>query len=233
MDKYLKTADNDWYRQRVFGAIILALAAFALIFLRLIYLQVIMGDEYRRLSVNNSIRLQSIEPPRGVICDRNGKVLVDNRPSFDVNIILKDARPFEKTLNKLAEHLDVPPQELISKVSKSNGISSYKPVLLKQDIGRNALATVEGHKYDLPGIAVNVKLRRHYLNLQSAAHLIGYLSEINSGELDSGDYPGRRRGDLIGKFGAEKAYENFLRGTRGGRQVEVNANGHVVRVLKT
>jgi penicillin-binding protein 2 len=233
VDKYLKTADNDWYRQRVFGAIILALAAFALIFLRLIYLQVIMGDEYRRLSVNNSIRLQSIEPPRGVICDRNGKVLVDNRPSFDVNIILKDARPFEKTLNKLAEHLDVPPQELISKVSKSNGISSYKPVLLKQDIGRNALATVEGHKYDLPGIAVNVKLRRHYLNLQSAAHLIGYLSEINSGELDSGDYPGRRRGDLIGKFGAEKAYENFLRGTRGGRQVEVNANGQVVRVLKT
>lgn len=194
MDKYLKTADNDWYRQRVFGAIILALTAFALIFLRLIYLQVIMGDEYRRLSVNNSIRLQSIEPPRGVICDRNGKVLVDNRPSFDVNIILKDARPFKETLHKLAEHLDVPPQELLSKLSKGNGISSYKPILLKQDIGRNALATVEGHKYDLPGIAVNVKLRRHYLNLQSAAHIIGYLSEINSGELEqrrlSGTPPG-------------------------------------------
>ena len=105
--------------------------------------------------------------------------------------------------------------------------------MLKQDIGRNALASIEAHKYNLPGIAVNVKLRRHYLDIKDSAHLIGYLSEINSEELSGGQYPGRRRGDFIGKFGAEKAFENYLRGIRGGRQVEVNANGRVVRVLKT
>ncbi len=232
-DKYLKTADADWYRQRITGVVICVVAAFAVLILRLIYLQVIRGEEYRLLSLNNRIRLQSIDPPRGLIYDRNGYVLVENRPSFDVHITLKDARPVEDTINKLAEYLNVPAEELFLKISGSKGTSAYKPILVKQDIGRNALASIEAHKYDLPGIAVNVKLRRHYLNIQDAVHLIGYLSEINSPELASGKYPGRRRGDLIGKFGAEKAFENFLQGERGGRQVEVNANGRVVRILTT
>ena len=168
-----------------------------------------------------------------MIYDRNGYVLVDNRPSFDVHITLKDARPVEETISKLAQYLDAPAEELLLKISTSKGVSAYKPILLKPDIGRNALAQIEAHKYDLPGIAVNVKLRRHYLNIQDAVHLVGYLSEINPDELNSGKYPGRRRGDLIGKFGAEKTFENFLQGERGGRQVEVNANGQIVRILKT
>jgi penicillin-binding protein 2 len=232
-DKYLKTTDADWYRQRVTGAMICVVAAFAILLLRLIYLQVIRGEEYRLLSLNNRIRLQNIDPPRGLISDRNGYVLVDNRPSFDVHITLKDARPVEETINKLSQYLNVPAEELLLKISTSKGVSAYKPILIKQDIGRNALASIEAHKYDLPGIAVNVKLRRHYLYIQDAVHLVGYLSEINPEELTSGKYPGRRRGDLIGKFGAEKTFENFLQGERGGRQVEVNANGQVVQILKT
>ncbi len=233
MDKYLKTADSDWYRQRITGVMICVLFTFAVLILRLIYLQVVRGEEYRLLSLNNRIRLQSIDPPRGLIYDRSGYVLVDNRPSFDVNIILKDAGSVEETINKLAGHMNIPSPELTLKLANSKGISAYKPILLKQDIGRNSLASIEARKYDLPGIAVDVKLRRHYLDFQGAAHLLGYLSEINPDELASGEYPGRRRGDYIGKFGVEKAFENYLRGTRGGRQVEVNANGQVVRVLKT
>ena len=232
-EKYLKTADADWYRQRMFGVIICVLVAFAIILLRLIYLQVIKGEEFRLLSLNNRIRLHSIEPPRGLIYDRNGYVLVENRPSFDVNIIINDAGSVEKTINKLSAHLNVDPQELTSKLTGSKNFSAYKPIVLKQDIGRDALASIEAHKYELPGISINVRLLRHYLDLKNAAHLIGYLSEINPAELAGGKYPGRRRGDFIGKFGAEKAYENYLRGTRGGRQVEVNANGRVVRILKT
>lgn len=233
MDKYLKKADNDWFRQRIPGVVIVVTAAFVAIFLRLIYIQVMMGDEYRRLSMNNSIRLQNIDPPRGLIYDRYGNVLVDNRPSFDINIVLKDARPLQKTINRLSDHLHVPSEGLLAKLRTSKGISAYKPILLHQDIDRDALASIEARKHHLPGIEVDVKLRRHYLDQQSAAHLIGYLSEISSGELNSGDHPERRRGDFIGKFGAEKAYEHFLRGTPGGRQVEVNANGQVVRVLNT
>ena len=212
---------------------ICVLAVFAVLLLRLIYLQVIRGEEYRLLSLNNRIRLQSIDPPRGLISDRNDYVLVENRPSFDVSVTLKDAGEVEETIKKVSKHLMVPSEELMLKLTASKGVSAYKPILLKKDIGRNALATIEAHKHDLPGIAVNVKLRRHYLNVQDAAHLIGYLSEISPDELAAKLYPGRRRGDFIGKYGAEKAYENYLRGTRGGRQVEVNANGQVVRVLKT
>jgi penicillin-binding protein 2 len=232
-EKYLKTADADWYRQRITGVMICVMAVFAVLIIRLIFLQVIRGDEYRLLSLNNRIRLQSIDPPRGLIYDRNGDVLVENRPSFDVTVTLKDARPVEATINKLSQHLAMTPEELQLKLSSSKGLSAYKPVVIKQDIGRDALASIEAHKYDLPGTAVNIKLRRHYLNIQDGVHLIGYLSEISPAELAGGKYPGLRRGDLIGKFGAEKAFESFLQGERGGRQVEVNANGRVVRVLKT
>jgi len=233
VDKYLKTADAEWYRQRVTGVMIFVLAAFAVLLLRLVFLQVVKGEEYRLLSLNNRIRLQSIDPPRGLIYDRNGIVLVENRPSFDVSITLKDAAKVEETVKKVSKHLDVSHEELMLKLTASKSLSAYKPILMKQDIGRNALASMEAHKYDLPGIAVNVKLQRHYLNVQDAAHLIGYLSEISPDELAGKKFPGRRRGDFIGKYGAEKAYENYLRGTRGGRQVEVNANGRVVRILKT
>ena len=233
MDRYLKTADTEWYKQRITGVIVCALAAFVVLFIRLIVLQVIMGEEYRRLSLNNSIRLQSIDPPRGRLYDRNGDLLVDNRPSFDVIITLKDAGPLKPTLEKLAQHLKTPADTLLSQIKKTRGVSAYSPLLLQQDVGRDTLATLEVNKFDLPGVSVNVNLRRHYIRERQAAHLIGYLSEISPAELKSGSYPNCRSGDLIGKFGAEKVYENHLRGKRGGRQVEVNANGLVVRILKT
>ena len=233
MQKYLKTADGDWYKQRIIGFMMCVLGVFVILFVRLIYLQVITGEELRRLSLNNSIRLQSIDPPRGRVYDRHEKVLVDNRPSFDVSIILKDAEPVEETIGKLSEYIQIPSDELMATIKNAKGFSAYKPVLLKQDIGRNALAALEVHKYDLPGVAVKVNLRRNYINNQYAAHLLGYLSEINSDELESRKYPNYRSGDLIGKFGVEKTFENVLRGERGGRQVKVNAKGQVVRVLKT
>ena len=233
MDRYLKTADPDWYKQRIAGVIACALAAFVVLFIRLIYLQAIMGEEYRRLSLNNSIRLQNIDPPRGRIYDRNGDLLVDNRPSFDVNITLKDAAPLKHTLEKLSHHLQKPADVLLSRIKQTRGVTAYQPRLLQPDVGRDTLAAIEVNKFDLPGVSVDVNLRRHYIHERTAAHLIGYLSEISPAELKSGSYPDCRSGDLIGKFGAEKGYENLLRGKRGGRQVEVNANGLVMRILKT
>lgn len=233
MSRYLKTADSEWYKQRIIGVIICTLAVFAVLLMRLFFLQVIKGEEFSRLSENNSIRLQAIDAPRGMIFDRAGKLLVDNRPSFDVSIIPKDAKPLEPTLAKLSQFLTVPEEELVSKVAGQKGILTYQPIMLKQDIERNTLAFVAVNKYDLPGVIVNAKLRRHYINKRVAAHLLGYLSEINPDELKSGKYPNTRSGDLIGKYGAEKAFDNFLRGKRGGRQVEVNATGQVVKILKT
>ncbi|MEE8430815.1 MAG: penicillin-binding protein 2 [Candidatus Desulfatibia sp.] len=233
MTKYLNVADTDWYRQRLIRVMYCVVAAFCLLFVRLFHLQVIQGEELRRLSENNSIRLEHTDPSRGLIFDRDGKTLVDNRPSFDLSIILKDARPVDGTIEELARVINVPASELMLKIDRSKGVAAYKPILLKQDFGRDALAAVEVRKFDLPGVVVGVRPLRHSLNKQGAAHLIGYLSEINADELKSGKYPGTKRGDFIGKFGVEKAFESFLRGKRGGRQVEVNATGQVVEVLKT
>jgi penicillin-binding protein 2 len=233
VSRYLKTADSEWYKQRIIGVIICTLAVFAVLLMRLFFLQVIKGEEYGRLSENNSIRLQAIDAPRGMIFDRTGKLLVDNRPSFDVSIVPKDAKPLDPTLAKLSKFLTVPEEDLHSKVAGQKGILTYQPIMLKPDIGRNTLAFVAVNKYDLPGVIVNAKLRRHYINKRFAAHLLGYLGEINPDELKSDKYPNTRRGDLIGKYGAEKAFDYFLRGKRGGRQVEVNATGQVVKILKT
>lgn len=233
MTKYLKTPDQDWYKQRLVRIAFCVAGTFCLIFIRLFYLQIIQGEELRRLSENNCIRLQSTDPSRGMIFDRNGIRLVDNRPAFDLNIVLKDAKPAEQTVKKLSKYINVPESELMSKIENDKTVSSYKPILLKKDIGRDALAAIEVRKFDLPGVFVDVKPRRHYIERQTAAHLIGYLSEINANELSSGEYPGYSVGDYIGKFGVEKIFESFLQGKKGGRQVEVNVMGQVVKILKT
>ncbi len=209
------------------------LIAFTFLFLRLFYLQVLKGDTFRRQSESNSIRLQSIDPPRGLIFDRKGALIVDNRPSFDLSVIPRDAKPLEETIGKLSQYLKIPKEELIEKIRRQRSRLSYKPILLKQDIGRDVLAAVEVHRFDLPGITVNVKPVRHYLDYHAAAHLIGYLGEIDADELKIRKGDGYRAGDFIGRFGIEKALEDFLRGKRGGRQVEVNAVGQVSRVLRT
>lgn len=233
MSNYLKTANGDWFKPRITGTMLFVLCFFTALFLRLFYLQVIEGEEYRRLSDSNSIRLQILNPPRGLIFDRTGELMVDNRPSFDLSVVVKDAGSIDRTIEKLSEYVNISKEKLMAKIRHSRGIMPYKPILLKQDIGRDMLAAIEVHRFELPGIVINAKPVRHYISERNAAHLIGYLSEINSDELKSREYRGYKSGDFIGKFGIEKAHEKYLRGRGGGRQVEVNAIGQIVRILKT
>ena len=227
----MKNPDKEWLKKRVMPAVIIMLLAFAVLFARLVYLQIIEGDEFRRLSENNCIRLESVEASRGLIYDRNGLLLVDNRPSFNLKIVLKDAAPVMEILEKLAGFIDVPVDEFTDKIREEADFSKYKPLLLKKDLSRNQLAVVEAHKFDLPGVLIDIQPRRNYIYKTRAAHLIGYLGEINQSELKSGRYPGVRSGDTIGRYGAEKVFENYLRGERGGQQVEVDASGRLVRVI--
>ena len=233
MTDYLKIADPEWFKHRLTGIVFFVVAAFALLAVRLFHLQVLGGEEYRRLSEANSIRLESIDAPRGLIFDRNGELMVDNRPAFDVSIIPRDAKPVDRTIEKLALRMEAPSAELTEKILAHRRAASYKPVLLRRDIGRKTLAAIEVHRYDLPGVVINVNPRRHYIQEQSAAHMLGYLGEISNEELSSGKCPDCRPGDFVGKFGVEKTHDSQLRGERGGRQVEVNAKGQVVRVLQT
>jgi len=232
VDQYLKSVDSDWYKPRLSAATFIVFAAFTLIISRLFYLQIIEGKDYRNLSENNCIRLQKIKPIRGLIYDRDGLLMVDNRPSFNLGIVKKDAAPLDETLGKLAEYAGISEAEIAAALEKQKGVPSFKPAWIKKDISRDMLAAVEVHHFDLPGVFVDIQARRHYIH-QDAPHIVGYLGEISADELKSGLYPDIQGGDFIGKYGIERVGENLLRGASGGRQVEVDAKGKVVRVLQT
>lgn len=233
MARYVKSPDREWIKKRLMGAGIVIIVVFAVLLMRLVYLQIIKGEEYRRLSENNCIRLKSVKASRGLIYDRNGKLLVDNRPSFNLKLITEDAGSVQETVDKVAGLIDVPMEELWDRIEKNGGNMFYKPLVLRENLTRNQVAAIEANKFDLPGIIIDVEPRRHYIHEKTGAHLLGYLGEINKKELDSGRHPDVYSGDSIGRYGVEKSFESLLHGKRGGRQVEVDADGRIIKVLKT
>lgn len=233
MRGFSKNPDREWIKQRLIGVSICVLFVFASLFLRLVYLQLIKGEEYRLKSEKNAVRLKSIKSSRGLIFDRNKKLLVDNRPSFNLKITLEDAGEIKKTVKKVARLIQVPFEELMETIADAGQGAFYKPVTLKNDISRDQLAIVEAHKFDLPGIHIDIEPTRYYIHKKSAAHLLGYLGQINIAELKNDKYPNVKSGDAIGRYGIEKSFETYLQGKRGGRQIEVDANGRTIKVLKT
>lgn len=232
MDAVFKIIENEWFKPRLIGTMMVVAIAFSILFVRLVSLQIINGEEYRRLSENNCIRLERLPGLRGRIYDRSGVLLVDNRPSFDLKLVPRDATPINETLSKIADYTNIPLIKLKETVEGAKADHPYQEVLLESDIDRDLVAMLETHKFDLPGVVIDVQPKRHYLG-GCAAHLIGYVGEISSRELKSGEYGNINSGDLLGKYGVEKIAENILRGTPGGRQVEVNAQGRVIKVLET
>ncbi|RLC10293.1 MAG: penicillin-binding protein 2, partial [Deltaproteobacteria bacterium] len=151
-DSYIKEVDHDWYRQRLSGAIICVFAAFLILLGRLYYLQIISGSKYRRLSENNCVRLRAIAPTRGLIFDRTGTLIVDNRPSFNLSIVLEDSKKPKEVVTRLSSLLDVPPEPLLTRLEERKSCSPFKPLVLKRNLSRDAVAVIEAHKLDLPGI---------------------------------------------------------------------------------
>nr|WP_319395089.1 penicillin-binding protein 2 [uncultured Desulfobacter sp.] len=228
-----KNSDREWIKHRYIGAGLCLVFIFGVLSLRLVYLQMIRGEEYRRLSTTNCVRLKSIKSSRGLIYDRNHNLLVDNRPAFDLTIVLEDAKPLDTTLERLAELTGDSGDEFRATIKKAGRSAFYKPLVLKRDITRDLLAVIEAHQFDLPGIHIDIEPTRNYIHEKTAAHLIGYLGEINKKELASGKFPNVRSGDSIGRYGVEKSFESDLQGKRGGHQVEVDVNGRVIKILRT
>jgi penicillin-binding protein 2 len=233
LTQFDKNSDKEWIKQRLIGASVCIFLVFSLLFLRLMYLQVIKGEQFRLLSEKNAVRLKSIKSSRGLIFDRNKKLLVDNRPSFNLKIVREDAGDVRKIVRKVANLIQIPFQELMNNVEKAGKSAFYKPVTLKNSISRDQLAVIEAHKFDLPGIQIDIEPTRYYIYKKTAAHLLGYLGEINVSELKSGKYLNVKSGDSIGKYGIEKNFQKYLHGKRGGKQIEVDANGRIIKVLRT
>ena len=205
--------------------------AFSLIFSRLWYLQVLKGEYYRALSENNRIRIQEIAAPRGTLFDRNEVSLVDSFPSFDVSLYRQDVPDMEALIPTLSRILSTPPEKIRARLEVARGIPLHQPVKIKTNIPREELAAVETRRLDLPGVVVDVVIRRNYPYKNLASHLIGYLGEISPEELVREEFLNHKLGYLVGKYGIEKKFELDLMGENGGRQIEVNAMGQKIRVL--
>lgn len=232
MSEFEKSPDKEWIRQRLRGVAFCIMFVFMIITFRLMYIQIIQGMKYRLKSEKNAIRLRSIVAPRGLILDRNKKILADNRAWFNAKMEREDRKDVTKILEKLARKTNLSFKELKANMDKARKGLIYAPVLIKTNISREQLAVIEANKLDFPGVRVDVEPVRYYPYKKIASHLLGYLGEINKKELESKKYVGIKAGDFIGRSGVEKVFDKYLQGVRGGRQIEVDANGRTIKVLK-
>jgi penicillin-binding protein 2 len=209
---------------------VVATLCIGLLISRLWFLQIVRGGDMRATSENNRIRLTRLPAARGLVYDRHGDLLVDNRPSFDVVLVPEDTRERSGTLDMLAEHLGEPAADLERRIKAPSRRPPYAGIIVERDVEWDDVVALETHQLDLPGVSIQVQPRRSYPYGPLASHLLGYVGEANDRELS--DDPRRRPGDIIGKGGLERVWDDELRGTAGGQQVEVDALGRRVRVLE-
>ncbi len=226
-----EVAETTVFQKQYFLLAGLMLLILLVYLLRLWHLQILEGSKYRYQSENNRIRLEDIPAPRGIIFDRNGIPLVENRPAYHLLLIREDVQDMDQTIRELAQLCNKPPEEFFGIVEANKTTPKFMPIRLVADLDRDCLARIEAHKVRLPGVVIQLEPKREYRWNGTAAHLIGYLSEITEAELKSEDYEGYFAGEDIGRFGVESAFEKYLHGKRGGRQVEVDAIGRRMRVL--
>lgn len=219
------------FRSRVHLLVTLVAIAFIALVGRLFLFQLIQGDRYTYLSENNRIRIKKIPGARGMVFDRIGRLLVDNRPSFDLLFVPEDAAEPETTLKHLARFLGRDETELLNLLEQNRVRPAFGEIVVGRDVDWRSVVAVETHQLDLPGVTLWIRPRRSYLMDGKAAHVLGYIGEIGPRQLKARRDKGYGMGDEIGQFGLEKNWEEFLRGRSGGQQVEVDALGRRVRVL--
>jgi penicillin-binding protein 2 len=218
-------------RQRTHLITTVGSIVFLLLVGRLFFLQVLQGEHFTYLSKNNSIRLKKTLGLRGMVFDRRGRLLVDNRPAFDLVFVHEDTEDPEATLRHLTRILDRNEGEFLDLHHQNERSSSYEEIVLERDIDWRSVVAVETHQFDLPGVELRISPRRNYPQNGTAAHLLGYVGEISPEQLKDLKEKGYGLGDEIGQSGMEKKWEKFLRSRRGGQQVEVDALGRPVRIL--
>jgi len=211
---------------------VVATAVFVLLLMRLWYLQVISYDELQERSVRNRTRVLALEAPRGPIYDRQGRLLVDNRPAFQISVMRQDVDDRNSLFVKLAPLLEVTIADLEKRWQAGKRFPKYRPVPLADDVSREVVERVQEHGVELPGVLTEVRPVRDYLDHGSAAHLIGYLGEVTEAELHNDTSNLYRLGDSIGKTAIEKSFETYLQGQKGERLVEVDVRGKLLRQLK-
>ncbi|MCY1408380.1 Peptidoglycan D,D-transpeptidase MrdA [compost metagenome] len=200
---------------------------------RMYHLQVTQYDYHSTLSENNRVHVQPIPPNRGLIFDRNGVIIADNRPSFSLTITRERTQNLSEVMQTLVEVLGLTEEDrAIFEKRMKQGRRPFEPVPVMFELSEEQIARVAVNQYRLPGVEVTAQFVRHYPMGEHFAHSVGYVGRINEAELKKLDPVAYSGTHHIGKTGVEKFYENELHGTVGYEEVETNARGRVLRVLK-
>jgi penicillin-binding protein 2 len=224
------------FASRIFVAMVIALLLFGLLVARFYYLQVIEHTGYVALSDANRIQVQPVPPTRGLIYDRNGILLADNRPSFTLSLVRERIHEMPATLETLRELAAITDEEIADfHKAMAQRRRPFQAVPLKYSLTEEEIARISVNEYRLQGVEVDARLVRHYPYGNLFAHTVGYTGRINERELQSFDPEEYQRYSgvhSIGKVGLEKSYEDVLAGRSGDEYVEANARGRVLRVLE-
>ena len=215
---------------------IIVLALLSICVVRLYNIQIIHGDYYRERAINQRLRRLPILAPRGAILDRNGNVLVDSRPVYDVVLQREQGQQIdlEALLAELPAPLDLDPEYLKERFSEISANPAYESILIKENASIQNIAWVEAHSLEFPLLHIEDRPQRHYPDNGLLAHVLGYVGEISSRQLELPEYKSRglKPGDVIGKEGLEASYDQFLRGRDGSRTVIVDSLGRIRDVVE-
>jgi penicillin-binding protein 2 len=198
---------------------------------RLYQLQYVGYGHYSGLSKNNRVRLMSVPPARGLIFDRNGEIIANNFPSFQLEITPEIVKDIPATIEALQQFIPISASEIKHFNRALKRKRRFEGTPLKFNLNDDQVAKISVNLHQFPGIAVKARLSRYYPLKEQATHTIGYVGRINEKELkeiDTSNYSGTTH---IGKTGVERYYENQLHGTVGYQQVEVNVEGRILHIL--
>jgi len=192
---------------------------------KLFTIQVFATAYYRKASVDNSVRIVPVRAPRGEIIDRFGEVIVQNRPSYSVYLVPYEVPDINQASAKLASMLEVDEQEL-REIIAAGWKGKFQPIRLKRDVDFKTISVLEEHSLDIPGVVFQIEPTRMYPDSGYGSHLYGYVGEVSESELTSGkDYT---KGEMIGKKGLERYYNDELKGRDGVSYLEVTAKGRIL-----
>lgn len=231
----MRIKDHIREEQNFLGRVIIAALLIMLALLglsaRLVQLQVIEHQHFTTLSKDNRIKLITLAPTRGLIFDRNGVLLAQNRPAYNLELVPEQVKDIDATLERLSHYitLDADDRERFNHLRRHKRRFDSIPIRVNLDIEETARFAVVRHQF--PGVEIKAKLLRHYPFAEVTSHLLGYVGRISSRDIktiDTSNYTGTNH---IGKTGIEKSYEATLHGAIGVQQVEVNSSGRVVRIL--
>ncbi|MFH1386080.1 MAG: penicillin-binding protein 2 [bacterium] len=215
--------------EKNYSLAVIAIVLLTILGLRLFWLQLAMGGKYREEASVNAAKIVPSPAARGIIYDRNGKVMVENRPIFSVQVLpqllsSRDKNKRARVLNRLGEILG---EKIRFKPS------SDRPIIVKDNIALETAMKIEEEKRELDGVIVSIQPVRFYPHGKTASLSLGYVGEIEQDELKRQKSEGYKLGDWVGKDGVEKVYDNFIRGVDGGKMIEVDVYGSPTRMLET